>query len=69
MLIYEVKQERESFINAGRQMDRYISWAKEYQLQLTGKPWPIWAVLAIGSESHIFFLDPASLQLCIWNQL
>jgi len=63
LLIYEVKQEKESFTEAAGQMDGYISWAKEYQRQVTGTPPPIWAVLVIGSESYIFFLDPASNQV------
>jgi hypothetical protein len=63
LLIYEVKQEKESFTEAAGQVDSYISWAKEYQHQLTGTPPPIWAVLVIGSVSHIFFSDPSSNQV------
>ena len=36
LLIYEMKQEKESFMEAAGQVDSYISWAKEYQCQLTG---------------------------------
>jgi hypothetical protein len=59
LLIYEVKTEGMSFEAAAAQLDRYITWGKDYQRQVTGTEKKIWGVLVIGSQSYIFYLDPS----------
>ena len=67
-LIYEVKREGESVSAVAAQMDSYISWAKEYQRQVTGTQAPIWAVLVIGSMSHTYLLDHTSDHVQYFDQ-
>jgi hypothetical protein len=58
-LIYELKRDDVSEGEAMAQMERYIHWARRYQLQLVSpSELHIYALLVFGEQTQIFGMDP-----------
>ena len=58
-LIYELKRGEESEGEAMLQMERYIRWARRYQMQLSSpSELRIYALLVLGGQTQIYNMDP-----------